>query len=322
MFVRMLKLARGSARRHDLSTHRVAIHAAAPCPRQVKRAMIDWWGPIVHEYYAGSEGNGLCAINSADWLAHEGSVGRPVFGVPHILDDGGARAAAGAGGDDLFLRRRGVRLSQRSAARPRESRNALGWTTLGDIGYLDAEGFLYLTDRKANVIISGGVNIYPQETENLLVTHPKVMDVAVFGVPDEEFGEAVKAVVQPVDMREAGPELEQELIDYCREHLSHIKCPHSVDFEAELPRHADRQTLQAPAARSLLDRTRVTHRMNNASNTRSTRRSMAACWSPIPPRRGRWRASSRTSATTVSTPSRDATIPSCRWRLPPAAPAA
>ena len=236
MFVRMLKLPAEARARHDLSTHRLAIHAAAPCPRQVKRAMIEWWGPIVQEYYAGSEGNGLCAINSADWLAHEGSVGRPVFGMPHILDAEGRELPPGQEGTIYFSD--GVEfVYHNDPAKTAESRNALGWTTLGDIGYLDAEGFLYLTDRKANVIISGGVNIYPQEAENLLVTHPKVMDVAVFGVPDEEFGEAVKAVVQPIDMGEAGPELEQELIDYCRDHLSHIKCPRSVDFEAELPRH-------------------------------------------------------------------------------------
>ncbi len=236
MFVRMLKLPPEQRAGFDLSSHRAAVHAAAPCPVEVKQQMIDWWGPIVQEYYAGSEGNGLCAINSADWLAHEGSVGRPVFGVPHILDTDGRELPPGQEGTIYFSD--GVDfVYHNDPAKTAESRNALGWTTLGDIGYLDAEGFLYLTDRKANLIISGGVNIYPQEAENLLVTHPKVMDVAVFGVPDEEFGEAVKAVVQPLDMGEAGPELEQELIDYCREHLSHIKCPRSVDFEAELPRH-------------------------------------------------------------------------------------
>jgi len=237
MFVRMLKLPEAARRRHDLSSHRLAIHAAAPCPRQVKHAMVDWWGPIVHEYYAGSEGNGLCAISSEEWLTHEGSVGRPVFGVPHILDSEGRELPPGQEGVIYFSD--GVEfVYHNDPAKTAESRSARGWTTLGDIGYLDADGYLYLTDRKANMIISGGVNIYPQETENLLVTHPRVMDVAVFGVPDEEFGEAVKAVVQPMDMAEAGPELEQELIAFCRAHLSHIKCPKSIDFEAELPRHA------------------------------------------------------------------------------------
>ncbi len=237
MFVRMLKLDLAERTAHDLSSHRVAIHAAAPCPRQVKRQMIDWWGPIINEYYAGSEGNGFCAINSTEWLANEGSVGRPIFGVPHILDEEGRELPPGQEG--LIFFSDGVEfVYHNDPLRTGESRNDKGWTTLGDIGYLSDTGFLYLTDRKANMIISGGVNIYPQETENLLITHPKVMDVAVFGVPDEDFGEAVKAVVQPLDMNAAGPALEQELIAFCRDHLAHIKCPKSVDFEAELPRQA------------------------------------------------------------------------------------
>ena len=237
MFVRMLKLDPAERMVHDLSSHRVAIHAAAPCPRQVKRQMINWWGPIINEYYAGSEGNGFCAINSAEWLANEGSVGRPIFGVPHILDEEGRELPPGQEGVIYFSD--GVDfVYHNDPVRTAEGRNEKGWTTLGDIGYLSETGFLYLTDRKTNMIISGGVNIYPQETENLLVTHSKVMDVAVFGIPDEEFGEAVKAVVQPLDMSQAGAALEQELIAFCREHLAHIKCPKSVDFEAELPRQA------------------------------------------------------------------------------------
>jgi acyl-CoA synthetase (AMP-forming)/AMP-acid ligase II len=236
MFVRMLKLPEAARRAHDLSSHRVAIHAAAPCPKPVKREMIAWWGAIIHEYYAGSEGNGFCAIDSTQWLAHEGSVGVPILGVPHILDDEGNERPRGEEGTIYFSD--GPEFQYHNdPGKTAASRNAQGWSTLGDIGYLDAEGYLYLTDRKANMIISGGVNIYPQEAENLLVTHPKVVDVAVFGVPDELFGEAVKAVVQPVDMREAGPALEQELVEFCRAQLSHIKCPKSVDFEAELPRH-------------------------------------------------------------------------------------
>lgn len=237
MFVRMLKLPAAERERHDLSSHRLAIHAAAPCPRDIKRAMIDWWGPIIHEYYAGSEGNGLCAINSTDWLAHPGSVGRAVFGVPHILDDDGHGLPPDAEGTIYFSD--GAEFAYHNdPTKTAESRTPQGWTTLGDIGFLDADSFLYLTDRKANMIISGGVNLYPQETEDLLVTHPRVLDVAVFGVPDPDFGEAVKAVVQPIDMREAGPAFERELIDWCRARLSHIKCPKSIDFTAELPRHA------------------------------------------------------------------------------------
>ena len=237
MFVRMLKLPEAERQGHDLSSHRCAIHAAAPCPKDVKRRMIEWWGPIVTEYYAGSEGNGLCMIRSGEWLAHEGSVGRPVFGVPHILDEDGNELAAGEEGTIYFSGGTEF-VYHNDPEKTAASRSREGWTTLGDIGYLDAEGYLYLTDRKANMIISGGVNIYPQETENLLVMHPAVLDVAVFGVPDEDFGESVKAVVQPVDMAAAGPELERELIAWCRERLSHLKCPKSIDFEAELPRHA------------------------------------------------------------------------------------
>jgi long-chain acyl-CoA synthetase len=236
MFVRMLKLPDAERLEHDLSSHRCAIHAAAPCPKDVKHRMIAWWGPILIEYYAGSEGNGLCTIRSEEWLAHPGSVGRAVFGVPHVLDDEGVELPPGQEGTIYFSG--GVEFAYHNdPAKTAASRSAAGWTTLGDIGYLDEEGYLYLTDRKANMIISGGVNIYPQETENLLVMHPAVLDVAVFGVPDEDFGESVKAVVQPVDMATAGPELERELIAWCRERLSHIKCPRSIDFEAELPRH-------------------------------------------------------------------------------------
>jgi len=236
MFVRMLKLPEGQRRTHDLSSLRCAIHAAAPCPVPVKEQMIDWWGPVVWEYYAGTEGMGMTLVNSAEWLAHKGTVGRAVVGVLHICDDDGRELPPGENGGVYFSDGKAFEYwndPEKTAA----GRNAQGWTTLGDIGTMDAEGYLYLTDRKAHMIISGGVNIYPQEAENLLVTHPKVLDVAVFGVPNEEFGEEVKAVVQPRDMAEAGKALEQELIAFCREHLSAIKCPRSIDFEAELPRH-------------------------------------------------------------------------------------
>jgi long-chain acyl-CoA synthetase len=236
MFVRMLKLPEAERRRHDLSSLRCAIHAAAPCPVPVKERIIDWWGPIVWEYYAGTEGMGMTLVNSADWLTHKGTVGRAVVGVLHICDDDGRELAPGENGGVYFSDGKAFEYWN-DPAKTAAGRNARGWTTLGDIGWMDAEGFLYLTDRKAHMIISGGVNIYPQEAENLLVTHPKVLDVAVFGVPNEEFGEEVKAVVQPRDMAEAGKVLEQELIAFCREHLSAIKCPRSIDFEAELPRH-------------------------------------------------------------------------------------
>jgi long-chain acyl-CoA synthetase len=191
---------------------------------------------VIMEYYAGTEGNGFCAINAEEWLAHRGSVGRPLLGTIHILDDDGSELPRGEAGTIYF--EGGMTFEyHKDAEKTAASRTRHGWSTLGDIGYVDGEGYLYLTDRKANMIISGGVNIYPQEAENLLVTHPKVQDVAVFGVPNEDFGEEVKAVVQPVDMAAAGPLLAHELIAFCREHLSPIKCPRSIDFEAELPRH-------------------------------------------------------------------------------------
>ena len=237
MFVRMLKLPDEARLRHDVSSLRCAIHAAAPCPVPVKEQMIAWWGPVLWEYYAGTEGNGITIVNSEQWLTHKGTVGRAVVGELRICDDEtGALLPPGQSGTVYFANGRPFEYHN-DPAKTASSTHPQGWTTLGDVGYADAEGYLYLTDRKAYMIISGGVNIYPQEAENVLINHPKVADCAVLGVPNEEFGEEVKAVVQPRDMAEAGPELAQELIAYCREHLSHIKCPRSVDFEAELPRH-------------------------------------------------------------------------------------
>ncbi|WP_336205106.1 AMP-binding protein [Nonomuraea sp. LPB2021202275-12-8] len=238
MFIKMLKLPDETRQKYDLSSLACAIHAAAPCPIPVKEQMIDWWGPIIHEYYAGTEGNGFLYVNSADWLQHRGTVGRSLLGTVHICDEAGDDLPAGEHGTIYFdsgaaFEYHGDPDKTRSVQDPK----GRGWTTLGDIGYLDADGFLYLTDRRSYMIISGGVNIYPQEAENVLCVHPKVADVAVLGVPDEEMGEQVKAVVQPVSMAEAGPELEAELIEYCRSHLAHYKCPRSVDFRAELPRH-------------------------------------------------------------------------------------
>ncbi|MEN9315140.1 MAG: hypothetical protein RIS35_1533, partial [Pseudomonadota bacterium] len=232
----MLKLPEDVRAKYDLASLKCAIHAAAPCPIPVKQQMIDWWGPVLWEYYAGTEGNGVTMVHAKDWLTHKGTVGRAVIGELKIVDDDtGEEAPVGQAGTVYFANGRPFSYHN-DAAKTAGSTNAKGWTTLGDVGYVDAEGFLYLTDRKAYMIISGGVNIYPQEAENVLITHPKVADVAVFGVPNEEFGEEVKAVVQPRDMADAGPELAAELIAFCREQLSHIKCPKTVDFEAELPR--------------------------------------------------------------------------------------
>ncbi|MBW2269859.1 MAG: acyl-CoA synthetase [Deltaproteobacteria bacterium] len=236
MFVRMLKLPEDARAHFDLSSQRAAVHAAAPCPIPVKRAMLDWWGPVLYEYYGGTEANGFVSIDTEQWLAHPGSVGRAVRGTLHILDDEGRELPPGEQGGVYF--EKGGRFEYHNAPeKTASSQTAAGWSTLGDIGYLDDEGYLYLTDRKANVINSGGVNIYPQEAENTLISHPKVADVAVFGVPSEDFGEEVKAVVQPLDMADAGPALERELIAYCHGQLAKFKCPRSVDFEVELPRH-------------------------------------------------------------------------------------
>lgn len=237
MFTRMLKLPESERDRIDVSSMQVAIHAAAPCPVAVKEAMMDWWGPVLWEYYAGTELNGFCLVRPDEWLARPGTVGRPLIGEVHILDEDGTEMPAGEAGTIYFGGGPPYEYHN-DPAKTKEVQDPAGhgWTTLGDVGYLDKEGWLFLTDRKAFMIISGGVNIYPQETENVLTMHPKVADVAVVGVPNPEMGEEVKAVVQPVDWKDAGAELEQELLVYCRQHLAHYKCPRSIDFDRELPR--------------------------------------------------------------------------------------
>ncbi|HSG88268.1 MAG TPA: acyl-CoA synthetase [Pseudomonadales bacterium] len=238
MFVRMLKLDPAERTRFDLSSHRVAIHAAAPCPVEVKRQMIEWWGPILYEYYAGTEGNGSTFITSPEWLTHPGSVGRAATGVLHICDEDGTELPVGEPG--LIYFEQEVRPFEYHKAPDKtaacEHPDHPNWTALGDVGYLDDEGYLYLTDRKAFMIISGGVNIYPQEVEDALVLHEKVADVAVFGVPHEEMGEEVKAVVEVAEGETAGPELEAELIAFARAKLAHYMVPRSVDFIDEMPR--------------------------------------------------------------------------------------
>ncbi len=237
MFIRMLKLPADIRARCDLSSLQYAVHAAAPCPVPVKEQMIEWWGPVLHEYYSGTEAICFTYVNSADWLTHKGTVGRSLVGEPHVCDGNGDELPAGRVGTLYFSG--GPPFSyhgdpaKTAASRDPQGR---GWATLGDVGYLDEDGFLYLTDRVSHMIISGGVNIYPQEAENLLAVHPKVADVAVIGVPDPDMGEQVKAIVQPVAMADAGPELAAELIAFCRDQLAHYKCPRSVDFRDELPR--------------------------------------------------------------------------------------
>jgi acyl-CoA synthetase (AMP-forming)/AMP-acid ligase II len=235
MFIRMLKLPEDVRRKYDISSMKMAIHAAAPCPVEIKEQMIQWWGPVFLEYYAGTEGNTMVMISSSEWLAHKGSVGKAYIGKIHILDDEEKELPPGKPGL-IFVEEGNPFEYHKEPKKTAESRSSQGWSTLGDIGYLDEEGYLYLTDRKSNMIISGGVNIYPQEAENVLTLHHKVMDVAVIGIPNEDFGEEVKAVVQLMDPDEAGPELERELIAYCKQRLSDIKCPRSIDFVEDLPR--------------------------------------------------------------------------------------
>ena len=238
MFVKMLKLPKDVREKYDVSSLECAIHAAAPCPVPVKEQMIEWWGPVIEEYYAGSEGNGMTWIGSKDWLAHKGSVGKPVHGQLHICDDEGNELPVGEAGTIYYSGTTppSYHNDPEKTAGARNPKHA-EWSTLGDVGRLDEDGFLYLTDRKAFMIISGGVNIYPQEAENVLITHPKVADVAVIGVPNEEFGEEVKAVVQLQPGIAASKEVEDELLEFCRARLAKIKCPKSVDFDPELPRH-------------------------------------------------------------------------------------
>jgi fatty-acyl-CoA synthase len=236
MFVRMLKLSPELREKYDLSSMRMVVHAAAPCPVDVKHQMIQWWGPIIHEYYAGTENNGFCSITCQQWLEHIGSVGQAALGTLHICDDNGCELAIGETGQVYFSD--GPDFSYHNDPhKTAQTRNEHGWSTLGDIGRLDSEGYLYLVDRKAFMIISGGVNIYPQEVESILICHPKVADVAVFGIPNADFGEEVKAVVQLIDPALESEQLAQELIAFCRQHIADFKCPRSVDFEFELPRH-------------------------------------------------------------------------------------
>jgi long-chain acyl-CoA synthetase len=238
MFVRMLQLPPDVRDRYDMSSLRVAIHAAAPCPVEVKQKMIDWWGPVLVEYYAGTEGNGMTAIDSGTWLTRPGTVGRAVYGSVRICADDGTEQPVGQTGV-VYFERDEIPFSYHND--PEKTRAAQhpahqAWTTLGDIGYLDEDGFLFLTDRKAFMIISGGVNIYPQEIENVLALHPAVYDVAVIGLPDPEMGESVAAFIQPAAGVVPGPELEQEIIAYVKSKIASFKAPRTIRFVDELPR--------------------------------------------------------------------------------------
>jgi long-chain acyl-CoA synthetase len=237
-FVRMLKLPEEVRRKYDVSSLKCAIHAAAPCPVPVKRAMIEWWGPVLYEYYAGTEGNGFTFVTSAEWLERPGTVGRALTGIVRVCDEAGDEVPRGTEGQIFFEPTEGMVPFEyhNDPGKTADAKNKHGWTSLGDVGYEDEDGYVFLTDRKSFMIISGGVNIYPQEIENLLVTHPKVADAAVIGAPDPDFGEKVVAVVQPLDMASAGPELADELLAYLAPQLSRVKMPRQIDFRAELPR--------------------------------------------------------------------------------------
>jgi len=236
-FVRMLKLPPETRAKYDHSSLKSVFHAAAPCPVPVKEQMIAWWGPIINEYYAGTEGNGFCHITSQEWLAKKGSVGRAITGELRICDEAGEPVPVRTEGG-VYFAGGGEFEYHNSPDKTAESRNSRGWSTLGDVGWMDEDGYLFLTDRKSFMIISGGVNIYPQEIENLLIEHPKIADVAVVGAPHEEMGEQVVAVIQPADWNDAGEAFAAEISAFARARLSHVKTPRRIDFMKELPRHA------------------------------------------------------------------------------------
>jgi len=236
MFNRLLKLPQEVREAYDVSSMQVAIHAAAPCPVEIKEKMIAWWGEIVVEYYAASEGIGFTLIDSANWLTHKGSVGPALLGELHIVDDDGNELPQGETGTVYFGGQPIHFHYHDEPEKTAQAYNEKGWATTGDVGYVDADGYLYLTDRKNFTIISGGVNIYPQEVENILASHEKVADVAVFGVPNDEFGEEVKAVIQPMNWADATDETAIEILEWLRERISKLKMPRSLDFHPKLPR--------------------------------------------------------------------------------------
>jgi fatty-acyl-CoA synthase len=255
MFVRMLKLPEEARASYDLSSLTGAVHAAAPCPVEVKDKMIAWWGPILDEYYGGTEGIGVTVIDAETWLAKRGSVGKPVLGTVRICaDETGDELPVGETGIVYFERERMPFEYHNDPERTQAAQHPLhsNWSTLGDIGHVDTDGFLYLTDRKSFMIISGGVNIYPQEIENALVLHPAIHDVAVIGIPDAEMGESVKAFVQPAPSAEPGPALAEEIIAFVKSRIASYKAPRSVEFVEQLPRTETGKLLKADLKKSVL----------------------------------------------------------------------
>ncbi|MCX2730425.1 acyl-CoA synthetase [Saccharopolyspora sp. NFXS83] len=234
-FHRLLALPDEVRDRYDVSSLRAAIHGAAPCPIEVKRRMLDWWGPVVIEYYAATEGGGT-VIPAQEWLRKPGSVGQAWPGsVVRVLDDGGAELPPGEIGT-VYMRMGTSRFEYHQDPEKTRSARVGDLFTLGDVGYLDEDGYLFLRDRKSDMIISGGVNIYPAEIENVLSIHPKVADIAVFGIPHQDWGEQVQAVVQPAAGCSGGDELAAELLEFATEKLAKFKLPRGIDFTEQLPR--------------------------------------------------------------------------------------
>ena len=234
-FIRMLKMPEADRKDYDVSSLKMAVHAAAPCPLEIKQQMFDWWGDVIYEYYAGSEGVGMTLATPEGWKSHPGTVGQAILGTPHICDETGEPLPIGEIGQVYF--ESDIKFDYHNdTAKTKSVYNQYGWGSFGDIGYLDEDGFLYLTDRKSFMIISGGVNIYPQEIENLLISHPDVVDVAVIGAPDPDFGEKVVAIIQPADLSQDKDVLKETLSAYCRTKLSSVKLPKQIDFVDQLPR--------------------------------------------------------------------------------------
>jgi fatty-acyl-CoA synthase len=248
MFIRLLKLDEQTRLRYDLSSLRAAIHAAAPCPAEVKKAMIEWWGPVIFEYYSSTEGIGMTFITSEESLNKPGSVGKPILGTMHICDDAGDELPTGTVGTVFFEREGGGFTYHNDETKTRAAQHPANpsWVTTGDIGYVDEDGYLFLTDRKAFMIISGGVNIYPQEIEDQLALHPAVQDVAVIGIPDPEMGESVLAVVHPAPGVTPGEPLADELRAFLRERIAGFKVPRAFDFVDELPRTPTGKLVKGP----------------------------------------------------------------------------
>lgn len=243
MFVKLLKLPEELRAKFDPSHLKMVMHGAAPCPIPIKEAMISWWGPVLEEYYSGSEGCGVSVVSSEEWLQKKGTVGKPIIGTPHIVDEDGNELATGEigniyweGGEDFSY--------NNDPAKTQKAYLPNGWSTYGDIGYLDKDGYLFLVDRQNDLMIIGGVNVYPQEAEDLLISHELVRDAAVFGIPHPEYGEEVKAIVQLLNQDQLRPDLETQLIEYCRQKLAKVKCPRSVEFRDYIPRTASGKLLR------------------------------------------------------------------------------